>query len=86
MKKLLLLLILSFFSAQGYAGSCPDGRVDKSGTIVANFLYNPCSEGDCGGAKNFPVSGSIEGLELTGKFILGNGPDFNEIIFELEAN
>jgi len=25
MKKLLLLLILSFFSAQGYAGSCPDG-------------------------------------------------------------
>ena len=63
-----------------------DGRVDKSGTIVANFLYNPCSEGDCGGAKNFPVSGSIEGLELTGKFILGNGPDFNEIIFELEAN
>ena len=61
-----------------------DGRVDKSGTIVANFLYNPCSEGDCGGAKNFPVNGSIEGLELTGKFILGDGPDFNEIIFELE--
>ncbi|MDA9058704.1 hypothetical protein N9K59_05495 [Candidatus Thioglobus sp.] len=24
MKKLFLLLILSFFSAQGYAGSCPD--------------------------------------------------------------
>ena len=27
MKKLLLLLILSFFSAQGFAGSCPDGKV-----------------------------------------------------------
>ena len=25
MKKLLLLLILSFFSTQGFAGSCPDG-------------------------------------------------------------
>ena len=61
-----------------------DGRVDKSGIIVANFLYNPCSEGDCGGAQNIPVSGSIEGLEFTGNFIMGNGPDFKQIIFELE--
>lgn len=59
-----------------------DGRVDKNGKIEANFLYTPCS-GDCGGAKNFPVSGSIENLELTGKFIVGTGPDFIKIIFEL---
>ncbi|SVD80417.1 uncharacterized protein METZ01_LOCUS433271, partial [marine metagenome] len=48
MKKLLLLLILSFFSAQGYAGSCPDGSepvksVSADGTY---FVYN------CGGSSN----------------------------------
>jgi len=48
MKKLLLLLILSFFSAQGYAGSCPDGSepvksVSADGTY---FVYN------CGGGSN----------------------------------
>ena len=42
MKKLLLLLILSFFSAQGYAGSCPDGSepvrsISADGTY---FVYN----------------------------------------------
>ena len=42
MKKLFLLLILSFFSAQGYAGSCPDGSepvksVSADGTY---FVYN----------------------------------------------
>ena len=45
MKKLLLLLILSFFSAQGFAGSCPDGSdpvksISDDGTY---FVYN------CGG-------------------------------------
>jgi len=48
MKKLLLLLILSFFSAQGNAGSCPDGSdpvksVSADGTY---FVYN------CGGGSN----------------------------------
>jgi len=48
MKKLFLLLILSFFSAQGYAGSCPDGSdpvksVSADGTY---FVYN------CGGDSN----------------------------------
>ena len=45
MKKLFLLLILSFFSAQGYAGSCPDGS-DPVKSISADgtyFVYN------CGG-------------------------------------
>ena len=42
MKKLFLLLILSFFSAKGYAGSCPDGSepvksVSEDGTY---FVYN----------------------------------------------
>ena len=48
MKKLLLLLILSLFSIQGYAGSCPDGSdpvksVSADGTY---FVYN------CGGDSN----------------------------------
>jgi len=48
MKKLLLLLILSFFSAQGFAGSCHDGSdpvrsVSADGTY---FVYN------CGGNSN----------------------------------
>ena len=48
MKKLLLLLILSFFSAQGIAGSCPDGSepvksISDDGTY---FVYN------CGGDSN----------------------------------
>jgi len=47
MKKLLLLLILSFFSAQSFAGSCPDGSepvksVSDDGTY---FVYN------CGGGN-----------------------------------
>jgi hypothetical protein len=48
MKKLLLLLILSFFSVQSFAGSCPDGSdpvksISVDGTY---FVYN------CGGKTN----------------------------------
>ena len=48
MKKLLLLLILSFFSAQGLAGGCPDGSepvksISADGTY---FVYN------CGGQSS----------------------------------
>jgi endonuclease YncB( thermonuclease family) len=48
MKKLLLLLILSFFSIQSYAGSCPDGSepvrsISDDGTY---FVYN------CGGSAS----------------------------------
>ncbi len=47
-KKLFLLLILSFFSAQSFAGSCPDGSdpvksISDDGTY---FVYN------CGGDSN----------------------------------
>jgi hypothetical protein len=48
MKKLFLLLILSFFSIQGYAGSCPDGS-DPVKSISADgtyFVYN------CGGQSS----------------------------------
>ena len=48
MKKLLLVLILSFFSAQSFAGSCPDGS-DPVKSISADgsyFVYN------CGGSSN----------------------------------
>ena len=54
MKKLFLLLILSFFSAQGYAGSCPDGS-DPVRSISADgtyFVYN------CGGQAS--SSNSVE--------------------------
>ena len=56
MKKLLLILILSFFSAQSFAGSCPDGSepvksISADGTY---FVYN------CGGGstENSSSSGS----------------------------
>ena len=48
MKKLLLLLILSFFSIQGFAGSCPDGS-DPVRSISADgtyFVYK------CGGSAS----------------------------------
>jgi hypothetical protein len=48
MKKLLILLIFSFFSLQSYAGSCPDGSepvksISADGTY---FVFN------CGGGRN----------------------------------
>ena len=48
MKKLFLLLALTFLSAQSFAGSCPDGSdpvksVSDDGTY---FVYN------CGGSSN----------------------------------
>jgi hypothetical protein len=48
MKKLLLLLILSFFSAQGYAGSCPDGSepVKSVSADGSYFVFN------CGGGNS----------------------------------
>jgi hypothetical protein len=54
MKKLLLLLILSFFSTQGFAGSCPDGSdpvksISDDGTY---FVYN------CGGGNEQASSSS----------------------------
>ena len=55
MKKLFLLLILSLFSIQGYAGSCPDGSepvksISADGTY---FVYN------CGGGNGQASSSSV---------------------------
>ena len=52
MQKLLILLILSFFSAQSFAGSCPDGS-DPVKSISADgtyFVYN------CGNSNNKQTS------------------------------
>jgi len=62
MKKLLLLLILSFFSAQGFAAGCPDGSepvksVSDDGTY---FVFN------CGGQSS---SSSITNSQTTIKAI-----------------
>jgi len=38
MKKLLLLLILSFFSAQGLSASCPDGN-EPTKTVSADGTH-----------------------------------------------
>ena len=48
MKKLLLILILSFFSAQSFAGSCPDGSepVKSISADGSYFVYN------CGVSSN----------------------------------
>jgi hypothetical protein len=56
MKKLLLLIILSFFSAQGLAGECPDGSepvksVSADGTY---FVYN------CGTTNSNPNAGTVK--------------------------
>ena len=67
MKKLLLLLTLSFFSIQTFAGSCPDGS-DPVRSISADgtyFVYN------CGGQSS-SESGSVlvkaSDINFPGKF------------------
>ncbi len=65
MKKLLLLLILSIFSAQSFAGSCPDGSepvksVSDDGTY---FVFN------CGGVNEQSSSSSITNSQTTIKAI-----------------
>jgi len=62
-----------------------NGRVNKLGEIYADFLYNPCGSGQCGGDKTFPVNGSIDKHKLNGEFILGTGPDVTKIIFEFKG-
>jgi len=47
MKKLFLLLILSFFSAQGFAGSCPDGsEPTKSLSADGTYFVYKCGSSD----------------------------------------
>ncbi len=45
MQKLLLLLILSFFSTQGYAASCPDGsEPEKTVSADGSYFEYKCAE------------------------------------------
>jgi hypothetical protein len=62
MKKLLILLIFSFFSLQSYAGSCPDGS-DPVKSISADgtyFVFN------CGGGSNNNSSSKASALSDAG--------------------
>jgi hypothetical protein len=66
MKKLLLLLILSFFSIQGFAGSCPDGS-DPVKSISADgtyFVYNCGNSND--GDANPKLNTTATGIKVTG--------------------
>jgi len=56
MKKLILLLILSFLSAQSFAGSCPDGSepVKSVSADGSYFVFN------CGGSNTASSSASSE--------------------------
>jgi len=77
MKKLFLLLILSFFSTQGYAGSCPDGSepvksVSADGTY---FVYN-CG-GDSNNAKDTKES---EAESPSSKSIYVSDKDYNDFL------
>jgi len=77
MKKLFLLLILSFFSAQSFAGSCPDGTepvksVSADGTY---FVYN-CG-GDSNNAKDTKES---EAESPSSKSIYVSDKDYNDFL------
>jgi len=65
MKKLILLLILSFLSAQSYAGSCPDGSepVKSISADGSYFVFN------CGGGNEQASSSTATDLGSTIKAI-----------------
>jgi len=73
MKNLFLLLILSLFSIQGFAGSCPDGS-DPVKSISADgtyFVYN------CGGQSSSSESGTEPPIN---KSIFISDKDFNDFL------
>ena len=82
MKKLLLLLYLSFCSAQGFAGSCPDGSepvksISADGTY---FVYN-CS----GTQKDNTTSNSSSNDSSSGIDTYGGGNPPEEAILNNET-
>ncbi len=67
MKKLLILLIFSFFSLQSYAGSCPDGSdpvksISVDGTY---FVYN-CGGGSSNNSSSKASASSDAGIDRYG--------------------
>ena len=61
MQKLLFLLILSFFSAQSYAASCPDGS-EPIKTVSADGSYY---EYKCPVFPALPIPNSVDNHRLT---------------------
>ena len=73
MRKLLLLLILSFFSAQSFAGSCPDGSepvksVSADGTY---FVFN------CGGGNEQSSSSLHSNTKALAGIDIENDPNLD---------
>jgi len=71
MKKLFLLLILSFFSAQSFAGSCPDGSepvksISADGTY---FVFN------CGGGNEQASSSTNSNIKPLAGIDIENDPN-----------
>ena len=65
MKKLFLFFILSFFSAQGLAGGCPDGS-DPVKSISADgtyFVYNCGSDSNDSNESSHSSSSEIKSFE-----------------------
>ncbi|MBT5217787.1 MAG: hypothetical protein HOM10_09255 [Gammaproteobacteria bacterium] len=83
MKKLLILLILSLFSAQSFAGSCPDGSepvksISADGTY---FVYN-CG----GGSNNAQDTKESEAESPSSKSIYVSDKDYNDFLNLLREN
>ena len=74
MKKLLLLLTLSFLSTQSFAGSCPDGseQIKSVSADGSYYVYN------CGNSSNEQTSSSVDTEEKIEK-------ELAEFEAELEA-
>ena len=90
MKKLLILLIFSFFSLPSYAGSCPDGS-DPVKSISADgtyFVYNCAgSSNDASSSTNSSTSSSTVSSKNTSKGdVIKEEKTEKEIIEIIELN
>ena len=78
-KKLLLLLILSFFSAQSFAGSCPDGSEPvKSVSSDGTYYVFICGNSDTSSqTKNLATSSSTQIEWVDGLYVKSIKDEFN---------
>ena len=97
MNKLLLLLILSFFSAQSYAASCPDGSDPvKSVSADGSYFEYKCNANSStgidrfGGISEIPskANPNYETLKYyLYKYLYGNGiQNPNHRLYEVKAS
>ena len=79
MKKLFLLLILSFFSAQSFAGSCPDGSEPvKSVSSDGTYYVFICGNSDTSSqTKNLATSSSTQIEWVDGLYVKSIKDEFN---------